>query len=66
MATVTINEHTSKGKSLLEFLRQFDGEDFIAIENAPNEETKQAIKDVKEVNVTRTMSVADLLDKLST
>lgn len=65
MATVTINERTSKGKSLLEFLRKFEGENFIQIENEPNAETKRAINDVKKGKVTRTKNVADLMDKLN-
>jgi hypothetical protein len=66
MATITINERTSKGKSLLEFLRQFEGENFIHLGKEPNEETKQAIKDVKKGNVTKMKNVADLMDKLNT
>ena len=65
MATITINERTSKGKSLLEFLRKFEGENFITIEKEPNDETKQAIKDVKKGNVTKTKNVADLMAKLN-
>lgn len=65
MATVTINERTSKGKSLMEFLRKFEGESFIQIAKEPNEETKRAISDVKKGKVTRTRNVADLMDKLN-
>lgn len=65
MATITINERTSKGKSLMEFLRKFEGENFIQITKEPNEETKRAIKDVKKGNVTKTKNVADLMDKLN-
>ncbi|MGV8092872.1 MAG: hypothetical protein AB2L24_13525 [Mangrovibacterium sp.] len=48
MATVIINERTAKGKSLLEFLRKFEGENFIRIDKEPNKETKRAIRGVKE------------------
>jgi len=65
MATVTINERTSKGKSLMDFLRKFEGENFIQIAKEPNEETKRAIKDVEKGNVTKTKNVADLMDKLN-
>jgi hypothetical protein len=65
MATITINERTSKGKSLMEFLRKFEGENFIHIAKEPNEETKRAIKEVKKGNVTKTKNVADLMDKLN-
>jgi hypothetical protein len=65
MATVTIDERTSKGKSLLEFLRKFEGDNFIQIEKEPNAETKRARSDVKKGKVTRTKNVADLMDKLN-
>jgi len=47
MTTITINERTDKGKSLLEFLRKFEGEKFISIGHEPNEETKQAIDEAR-------------------
>ena len=59
-----INERTSKGKSLLEFLRKFEGENFIQIEKEPNSKTKRAISDVKKGKVTRAKNVSDLMDKL--
>jgi hypothetical protein len=31
MTTVIINDHTAKGKSLLQFLKKFEGENFIYI-----------------------------------
>lgn len=65
MATITINERTSKGKSLLEFLRKFEGENFIHIEKEPNRETKRAISDVKKGNLTKTKNVTDLMNKLN-
>jgi len=65
MAKVTINERISKGKSLMEFLRKFEGESFIEIEKVPNNETKKAINDVQKGKVTKTKNVADLMDKLN-
>ena len=65
MATVTINERTSKGKSLMEFLRKFEGDGFIQIEKEPNNETMKAINAVRNGKVTRTKNVADLMDKLN-
>ena len=47
MTTVIINDHTSKGKSLLQFLKKFEGENFIRIGNEPNDETKEAIEDAR-------------------
>jgi len=34
-------------KSLLQFLKKFEGENFIYIGNEPNEETKEAIEDAR-------------------
>lgn len=65
MATVTINERTSKGKSLMEFLRKFEGENFIHIEKEPNKETKRAITDVKKGRVTKARNIDDLMNKLN-
>ena len=65
MATISINERTSKGKSLMEFLRKFEGENFIHIEKEPNKETKRAIREVKKGNVIKTKNVSDLMDKLN-
>lgn len=53
MATVTINERTSKGKRLLEILRKFKGVNFIQVEKEPNAETKRAISDVKKGKITK-------------
>jgi hypothetical protein len=65
MATITINERTSKGKSLMDFLKKFEGENFIQIVKEPNEETKRAIRDVKKGKVTRSKNLEDLMDKLN-
>lgn len=64
MTTITINERTKKGKSLLEYLRKFEGEDFINIEEKPNAKTKRAIRQVQEGKVTRYDSVEDMMNKL--
>lgn len=47
MATVIINERTAKGKSLMEFLRKFEGEGFFEIEKEPTAALLEAIGDVK-------------------
>jgi hypothetical protein len=47
MTTIIINESTEKGKSLIEFLRKFEGEKFIHFGNEPNEETIEAINDAR-------------------
>lgn len=65
MTTISINEQTTKGKSLMEFLRKFDGEGFVQIEKEPNAETKRAIHDVKKGKVTRCNSAEDMMNKLN-
>ena len=52
MTTVIINDRTAKGKSLLQFLKKFEGENFIHIGNEPNDETKEAIEDARQGRVT--------------
>lgn len=51
MTTVFINEHTEKGKSLIEFLRKFQDEKFINFGYEPNDETKEAIFEAREGNL---------------
>jgi hypothetical protein len=65
MVTVIINEKTTKGKRLLEFLKSFSDEKFISIEKEPNDTTKRAIQAAKEGKVTRTENVDDLMEKLN-
>ena len=50
MATITINEQTIKGKSLMEFLRKFEGEGFIEIGKEPTASLLEAIEEVKSGN----------------
>ena len=52
MTTVIINDRTAKGKSLLKFLKIFEGENLIYIGNEPNDETKEAIEDARQGKVT--------------
>ncbi|MFA6402362.1 MAG: hypothetical protein WCX31_12175 [Salinivirgaceae bacterium] len=47
MTTITINERTAKGKSLLQFLSKFEGENFIQFENDPASLGKVINKTVK-------------------
>ena len=65
MTTIIINEKTSKGKSLLEFLKKFENEEFIQIEKTPNQTTVKAIEDSRNGKVTRTKNVADFMKKIS-
>jgi hypothetical protein len=48
MTTVIINERTAKGKSLVQFLKKFEGEDFIYFGEEPNQDVIDAINDAKE------------------
>jgi len=48
----------------LNFLKQFKGESFIHF-NEPNEETIEAINEVKKGMVTKCKNVADLINKLN-
>jgi hypothetical protein len=65
MTTVIIDEKTTKGKRLLEFLKSFSNENFISIEKKPNETTKRAIRAAKEGRVTRAENLDDLMEKLN-
>lgn len=64
MTTVIINERTTKGKKLLEFLKSFSGEKFIIIEKEPNATTIKAMEDIKKGKVTKAKNVDDLMNKL--
>lgn len=64
MTTVIINDRTAKGKSLLQFLKKFEGENFIHIGNEPNDETKEAIEDVRQGRVTSYKNSKELFDSL--
>ncbi|HON53579.1 MAG TPA: hypothetical protein PLS12_10255 [Bacteroidales bacterium] len=66
MTTIAINEKTVKGKSLLKFLEQFKGENFITIIDKQQKNTKktksrieQSLDDIKNVRVTKYKSVDD-------
>jgi hypothetical protein len=64
MTTVTINERTAKGKSLLEFLRKFEGENFIRIGDEPNAETLKAISAISRGKGKRHKTVDSLMSDL--
>ena len=63
MATITINERTTKGKSLMEFLRKFEGEDFIEIEKEPTASLLEAIEEVKTGKTKECTNVGELFGK---
>lgn len=60
MTTVIINEHTEKGKSLIEFLRKFEHEKFLNFGYEPNEETKEAINEAREGNLNNYKNAEEL------
>jgi len=69
MTTITINERTAKGKSLIEFLRKFEGENFIKIDREPKSENipalDKSLKEAREGKVNKYKSVDELFKKLS-
>ncbi|MFW5851370.1 MAG: hypothetical protein ACOCWB_04020 [Bacteroidota bacterium] len=70
MKTIAINEKTVKGKSLLKFLEQFQGENFITIiDNQKNSkktksQIEQSFDDIKNGRVTKYKSVDDYFKKV--
>ena len=69
MTTITINERTAKGKSLIEFLRKFEGENFIKIDREPKSENipalDKSLKEAREGKVNKYKNVDELFKKLS-
>jgi len=66
MATIKINHRTAKGKSLLEFLPKFEGENFIWIGEEPNAETLKAISEISQGKGKRHKTVDSLVSDLMT
>ena len=64
MTTVIINDRTAKGKSLLQFLKKFEGENFIYIDDEPNDQTKEAIEDARQGKVTSHKNSKELFASL--
>jgi len=64
MTTVIINDRTAKGKSLLKFLKIFEGENFIHIGNEPNEETREAIEEARQGKLTSHKNSKELFASL--
>ncbi len=70
MTTIAINEKTVKGKSLLKFLEQFKGENFITILDNKNNSKKnksqieESFEDIKHGRVTKFKSVDDYFEKV--
>jgi len=64
MATVTINEKTIKGKSLLAFLRKFEGEGFLQIEKEPTASLMEAIIEAKTGKTKEIKDTAEYFNKV--
>lgn len=64
MTTVIINDRTAKGKSLIEFLKKFEGEDFIHFGENPNSETVAAINQAREGKLNSHKSSKELFASL--
>lgn len=64
MTTIKVNEHTAKGKSLIEFLRKFEGENFIQIDEDPNAETLKAISEISQGKGKRHKTIDSLMSDL--
>lgn len=69
MTTIAINEKTVKGKSLLKFLEQFKGENFITIidkqqKSKQKSKIEQSLNDIKNGRITKCKSVDDYFKKV--
>lgn len=65
MTTIIINERTAKGKSLIEFLKKFEGENFIKIANEENiPALDKSLKEASEGKVYEYKSIDELFEKL--
>lgn len=64
MTTITINDRTKKGKSLVEFLCKFEGEGFVQIEKEPTASLLEAINEAKTGKTKECKNTEDLFKKL--
>jgi len=64
MTTITINEKTTKGKSLVNFLRKFEGEGFVQIENEPTTTLQESMDEAKAGKINKYISTEELFKKL--
>lgn len=55
--TITVNEKTREGKSLVKYLKSLG-----VIDDVPNDETLQAMKDIEDGNVTVYKTFEDYLE----
>lgn len=55
--TITVNEKTREGKSLVKYLKSLG-----VIDDVPNDETLQAMKDIEDGNVTIYKTFEDYLE----
>lgn len=64
MTTITINERTTKGKTLMDFLRKFEGEGFVEIEKEPTASLMEAIEEAKTGKTKECTNTKELFQKL--
>lgn len=64
MATITINERTVKGKNLLEYLRKFEGERFINIEEKPNASLSESMDEARAGKTKEMKNTGEYIKKL--
>jgi len=63
MTTLIIDNSSKEAKKMIEFLKT---QSYVqVVEKKPNRETQKAIKEALEGHVTKTDSVADLMQKLN-
>lgn len=64
MTTITINERTTKGKTLLKYLRTLEGEGFIAIVKEPSASLAEAINEASTGKTKECTNTIDLFRNL--
>ena len=64
MTTVIINDRTAKGKSLIQLLKKFEGENFIYFGEDPNKDTIEAINEAREGKLNSYQSSKELFASL--
>ncbi len=64
MTTITINERTTKGKSLLKYLREFEDEGFISIVKEPSVSLSEAIEEARTGKTRECKSTKELFKNL--
>ncbi len=64
MTTIKINERTAKGRNLLKYLREFEGEGFITIVKEPSASLSEAIEEERTGKTKEYKNTKDLFKTL--